>query len=92
VTNLNSCNPKSGIFYLRGRFYEENSARRNERLQRIKGAMLNGVNPNYKATKVPEIGKSVYAAYLAEVSETPRYMLSNMTKENKKSPLGSIFA
>jgi len=38
------------------------------------------------------LGKSISAAYLAEVSETPRYILKSMTKENKKSPLGSIFA
>ncbi|KAK2392732.1 hypothetical protein QL285_066062 [Trifolium repens] len=106
----NSCNPKSGVLFERGRFYDEYSARRNERLKRKQGAMVNDVNTtSIKQPKVPHralgvtvesgkksttarklgsLRKSVSAAYSAEVSETPRYMLRSMTKENKKPPLG----
>ena len=106
----NSCGAKSGVLFERGRFYDEYSARRNERLKRKKGMIMDEVEttsvkqPKVShhalgvtvesgkksvARKLGSLRKSVSAAYSAEVSETPRYMLRSMTKENKKPPLAS---
>lgn len=115
IAGTNSCNPKSGVLFQRGRFYDEYSARRNERLKRKKGVTVDEVNTTSikqpkvnhhhnvlgvtvesgkknTTRKLGSLRKSVSAAYSAEVSETPRYMLRSMTKENKKPPLaGSRF-
>lgn len=102
-------NPDS--LFERGRFYDEYSARRNERLKRKKGVSVEegsvankatkaafglGVNmesgkKSSTARKIGSLRKSVSAAYSMEVSETPRYMLRSMTKENKKPPLAGKF-
>lgn len=107
-------NSSAGSLFERGRFYEEYSARRNERLRRKKGVnnvmvVDEGNNNNNKAKpnralgvtvesgkksssrKLGSLRKSVSAAYSVEVSETPRYMLRSMTKENKKPPLAAKF-
>ena len=86
----------------RGRFYEEYSARRNERLKRKKGYQK-GEEGNAKTAynlgvtvesakrgssrKIGSVRKSISAAVSASVGETPRYMLRSMSKENKKPPL-----
>ncbi|PNY06917.1 hypothetical protein L195_g003399 [Trifolium pratense] len=50
----NSCNPRSGVLFERGRFYDEYSARRNERLKRKQGVMVDDVNTtSIKQPKVP---------------------------------------
>lgn len=107
----NSCGVKSGVLFERGRLYDEYSARRNERLKRKKGVMVDrevntAVKPKVShrslgvtvesgkksaSRKLGSLRKSVSAAYSTEVSETPRYMLRSMTKENKKPPLASRF-
>ncbi|XWS26004.1 hypothetical protein CRYUN_Cryun27aG0116500 [Craigia yunnanensis] len=85
----------------RGRFYDEYTARRNERLKRKKSETGNesktgqhlGVtvesSKRRDAKKLESLRKSVSAAYSAERSEiqTPRYLLRSMSKENKKPPL-----
>ncbi|XP_038717679.1 uncharacterized protein LOC120010856 [Tripterygium wilfordii] len=92
----------SSPLFERGRFYEEYSARRNERLKRKKGlpgkeekissAYNLGVtvesSKRRDTKKIQSSRKSVSAAYSLETTmETPRYMLRSMTKENKKPPL-----
>ncbi|PON90454.1 hypothetical protein TorRG33x02_137390 [Trema orientale] len=91
----------SSPLFERGRFYEEYSARRNERLRRKKGqpggeegksAYNLGVNvesvKRSSSKKLGSLRKSISAAYSVEkTSETPRYMLRSMSKENKKPPL-----
>ncbi|XP_039052844.1 uncharacterized protein LOC120194661 isoform X2 [Hibiscus syriacus] len=80
----------------RGRFYEEYSARRNERLKRRKGETgtesKSGHHPGLGVTiesskrtqskKLESLRKSVSAAYSVEGSEiqTPRYSLRSMSK------------
>ncbi|RDX75043.1 hypothetical protein CR513_45127, partial [Mucuna pruriens] len=99
----NSHGAKPGALFERGRFYDEYSARRNERLMRKKAVDEGKVKPVHglgvtmesgKKSSVRKIGslrKSISAAYSAGVSETPRYMLRSMTKENKKPPLATKF-
>ena len=100
-----SCGVRSGLAFERGRFYDEYSARRNERLKRKKGVAVDEGKPahavglgvtmesakKYSSRKLGSLRKSVTAAYSMEVSETPRYMLRSMTKEkeNKKPPLAA---
>ncbi|CAJ1973146.1 unnamed protein product [Sphenostylis stenocarpa] len=106
AAGANSCGANSSVLFERGRFYDEYSARRNERLMRKKGvtAIDEGkVKPvrglgvtveSGKKSSVRKIGslrKSISAAYSAGLSETPRYMLRSMTKENKKPPLPAKF-
>ncbi|KAG5030506.1 hypothetical protein JHK85_014488 [Glycine max] len=97
----------SSVLFERGRFYDEYSARRNERLMRKKGvtAVDEGkakpvhslgvtMESGKKSSSVRKMGtlrKSISAAYSSGVSETPRYMLRSMTKENKKPPLAAKF-
>lgn len=92
----NSCS-----LFERGRFYEEYSARRNERLKRKKetgnerkpvynlGVMAESAKKSASTKKLESLRKSVSAAYTVERNEapTPRYMLRSMRKENKKPPL-----
>ncbi|XP_038715614.1 uncharacterized protein LOC120009214 [Tripterygium wilfordii] len=95
-------NTDTSPLFERGRFYEEYSARRNERLRRKKGevgkeakisAPYNlGVtvesSKRRDTKKIESLRKSVSAAFSVErTMETPRYMLRSMTKENKKPPL-----
>ncbi|XVE56274.1 hypothetical protein DITRI_Ditri03aG0225400 [Diplodiscus trichospermus] len=85
----------------RGRFYNEYSVRRNEKLKRKKGERGNESNTGHNlgvtiesskrrdSKKLESLRKSVCTAYSAERSETqtPRYMLRSMSNENKKPPL-----
>ncbi|QCE16754.1 hypothetical protein DEO72_LG11g3773 [Vigna unguiculata] len=99
-----SCGVKSSALFERGKFYDEYSARRNERLMRKRGvtavdegkvkpvrALGVSVESGKKSSvrKIGNLRKSISAAYSAGVSETPRYMLRSMTKENKKPPLAT---
>ncbi|XP_059461369.1 uncharacterized protein LOC132190407 [Corylus avellana] len=92
----------SSTLFERGRFYEEYSARRNERLKRKKnetgegrksvynlGVTVESAKKSTSTKKLESLRKSVSAAYTVERSEapTPRYMLRSMRKENKKPPL-----
>lgn len=94
----------SSILFERGRFYDEYSARRNERLKRKKGvtgddgkASVYNLGVTVESAKksgskkLESLRKSVSAAYSVERSETPRYMLRSMTKATKKPPLPSNF-
>ncbi|XP_044474531.1 uncharacterized protein LOC123202628 isoform X2 [Mangifera indica] len=88
----------SSFFFERGRFYEDYSARRNERLKRKKNETGDTAKTPYElgvtvesskrreSKKLEGLRKSVSAAYSVERSE-PRYTLRSMTKENKKPPL-----
>lgn len=92
-----SLSTNSTPMFERGRFYEEYSARRNERLKRKKSQIVDeGKTTQYKlgvtsqsakrssAKKVGILKKSISAAYSVErTNETPRYMLRSM----KKPPL-----
>ncbi|KAJ6411903.1 hypothetical protein OIU85_018674 [Salix viminalis] len=94
-----SLSANSSPLFERGRFYEEYSARRNDRLKRKKGDTGDDVKTPYnlgvtvKSTKrrdtrkLESTRKSVSDAYLVERNETPRYLLRSMNKENKKPPL-----
>ncbi|XP_062023545.1 uncharacterized protein LOC133739762 isoform X2 [Rosa rugosa] len=100
-----SVSANSSPLFERGRFYEEYSARRNERLRKKYGGT--GTGEEFKSAfkqklgvavesakrgsgtrKLESMRKSVSAAYSVErTSQTPRYMLRSMSKENKKPPL-----
>lgn len=94
-----SLSAKSSPLFERGRFYEEYSVRRNERLKRMKGDTGNEVktpcnlgvtiesSKRRDSKKLESLRKSVSAAYYVERNENPRYMLRSMNKENKKPPL-----
>lgn len=94
----------SGFMFERGRFYEEYSARRNERLKRKKGREAGeprktaydlGVTMESSKKRDPKkleiLRKSVAVAYSAERDNKTlrRYMLRSSTKENKKPPLSA---
>ncbi|CAN4123085.1 unnamed protein product [Withania somnifera] len=101
--NSDPLNAKRSPLFERGRFYEEYSARRNERLKRKKGGDTGDEKkPTYDLgvrvesskkrgeTKMfQNARKSVVAATpIAERRETSRYFLrSAASKENKKPPL-----
>ncbi|XP_061372847.1 uncharacterized protein LOC133315268 [Gastrolobium bilobum] len=107
VTVANSRGLNQHSLFERGRFYDEYSARRNERLKRKKGMTVDegkakpahahalGVTvesgKKSGSRKFGSLRKSVSRAYSVEVSETPRYNLRSMTKENKKPPRASSF-
>ncbi|PPR85599.1 hypothetical protein GOBAR_AA35091 [Gossypium barbadense] len=92
-----SIGAKSTSLFERGRFYEEYSARRNERLKRRKGKTgtesKSGHHHGLESKKLESLRKSVSAAYSMErnESQTPRYLLRSMSKANenkyKKPPL-----
>ncbi|KAJ4849808.1 hypothetical protein Tsubulata_031526 [Turnera subulata] len=100
-----SLSANSTPLFERGRFYEEYSSRRNERLRRkmgqtgedaVQGKVLAtpynlGVtvesSKRRDSKKLESLRKSVSAAYSVERSETHRYMLRSMSRENKKPPL-----
>ncbi|KAJ7957964.1 FACT complex subunit like [Quillaja saponaria] len=99
-----SCSLKSSPLFARGRFYNEYSARRNERLKSKKGAagddgkttvysLCVSVESSKRSSsrKLESLRKSVSAAYSVDRNETPRYMLRSMSKENKKPPLPANF-
>ncbi|GMN34782.1 hypothetical protein TIFTF001_004903 [Ficus carica] len=99
----------NSALFERGRFYDEYSARRNERLKRKKGQTGEEggqKSPCYNlgvtvesakrssSKKLGSLRKSISVAYYTaertSMSETPRYMLRSMSKENKKPPLPVI--
>ncbi|KAM5565290.1 hypothetical protein ABKV19_019360 [Rosa sericea] len=98
-----SVSANSSPLFERGRFYEEYSARRNERLRKKYGGTGEEFKSAFKqklgvavesakrgsgTRKLESMRKSVSAAYSVErTSETPRYMLRSMSKESKKPPL-----
>ena len=96
-----SLSANSTPLFERGRFYDEYTARRNERLKRKKGETGNESKTGHHlgvtvesskrrdSKKLDSLRKSVSAAYSVERSETqtPRYLLRSMSKENKKPPL-----
>ncbi|GLT99991.1 hypothetical protein SLE2022_173920 [Rubroshorea leprosula] len=96
---VNSLSANTTPLFERGRFYEEYSARRNERLRRKKGEARDEPKTAYKlgvtvesskrknSKKVESLRKPASAAYSVEKSQHPRYLLRSMTKENKKPPL-----
>ncbi|KAL5557736.1 hypothetical protein UlMin_033947 [Ulmus minor] len=89
-----SLRSNSSPLFERGRFYEEYSARRNERLKRKKGLARDEGKASYNLGVTMESAKrSTTAKKLGSMrksisaTETPRYMLRSMSKENKKPPL-----
>ncbi|XP_058220558.1 uncharacterized protein LOC131330841 [Rhododendron vialii] len=96
----------SSPLFERGRFYEEYSARRNERLKRKKGdtgdderkknAYGLGVKVEWAkkrdSKRLEGLRKSVFSTPVitADWKENPRYLLRSMTKENKKPPLPPV--
>ncbi|OIT22353.1 PREDICTED: uncharacterized protein LOC109217717 [Nicotiana attenuata] len=101
IGNSEAMNEKRSPLFERGRFYEEYSARRNERLKRKKGDIGDEKKPAYdlgvrvessKKRGEPKVYQSarnsVASTPMAERRETPRYFLrSAASKENKKPPL-----
>ncbi|PSS31198.1 Capsid polyprotein [Actinidia chinensis var. chinensis] len=94
----------SNPMFERGRFYDEYSARRNERLKRKKGETGNEKKSLYDlgvkvesakrrdSKRIDGLRKSVYSTpVMADQRENPRYLLRSMTKENKKPPLPVTF-
>ncbi|KAL4308185.1 hypothetical protein GQ457_01G025520 [Hibiscus cannabinus] len=93
---------KSCPVFERGRFYDEYSARRNERLKRKKGETENEPKIGHQyhlgvtvesskrrgsSKKLESLRKSAVEMEMEMEMETPRYMLRSMNKENKKPPL-----
>ena len=87
-----------------GRFYDEYSTRRNERLKRKKGKTEDEKKTAYDlgvkvesakrrdSKRVDELRKFMSSTPVMEDRrENPRYLLRNMTKENKKPPLPVTF-
>lgn len=101
--NSDSQNAKRSPLFERGRFYEEYSARRNERLKRKKGGdtgdekkpvydlgvRVESSKKRGESKMFQSARKAVVASTpIAERRETPRYFLrSAASKENKKPPL-----
>ncbi|CAL5418569.1 unnamed protein product [Camellia sinensis] len=96
----NSISATSSSVFERGRFYEEYSARRNERLKRKKGETGDekkkktvydlGVKvESAKKRDVKGLRKSVLSTPMATMDrrENQRYFLRSSIKENKKPPL-----
>ncbi|KAL1822933.1 hypothetical protein DCAR_0310774 [Daucus carota subsp. sativus] len=95
-----SVNVKRSPLFERGRFYEEYSARRNERLRRKKGGFEEKKAPSYDlgvrvssakktdAKKQGSVRKSVPATPVTERGQMSRYSLrSSSCKENNKPPV-----
>ncbi|XP_010442158.1 PREDICTED: uncharacterized protein LOC104725230 [Camelina sativa] len=96
--NLKSLAANSVPVFERGRFYEEYSAKRNERLRRkkkgeeavVEGTPYHlGVNhePMTNKRRGTSAKKKNVVVSMGETSATPRYSLRSMTKENRKPPL-----
>ncbi|KAA8537416.1 hypothetical protein F0562_026897 [Nyssa sinensis] len=93
-------NAISSPLFERGRFYDEYSARRNERLKRKKGEIGDGKKSVYNlgvkvesakrrdSKKFEGLKKSIPPTPMTDRRENPRYSLrSSSSKENKKPPL-----
>ncbi|EOA14012.1 hypothetical protein CARUB_v10027143mg [Capsella rubella] len=101
--NLESVAANSAPVFERGRFYEEYSAKRNERLRKkkgeeaveggfVKGTPYNlGVNHEAMTNKRRGVSsckkKTAVSMVESSVKAMPRYSLRSMTKENKKPPV-----
>ncbi|XP_010481998.1 PREDICTED: uncharacterized protein LOC104760738 [Camelina sativa] len=99
--NLESLASNSVPVFERGRFYEEYSAKRNERLRRkkkgeeavVEGTPYHlGVNHEPMTNKrrgTSSAKKKTVVVSMGETTSatTPRYSLRSMTKENRKPPL-----
>ncbi|KAM7521306.1 hypothetical protein LguiB_020268 [Lonicera macranthoides] len=100
-----NANNKSPLFE-RGRFYEEYSARRNERLRRKKGGEIIGDEKKTpyglgvrvesakrkESKKLESMRKTMpLSTPMTERREAPRYLLRSSNKENKKPPLAATF-
>ncbi|XP_059636431.1 uncharacterized protein LOC132278616 [Cornus florida] len=94
--------PVSTPLFERGRFYDEYSARRNERLKRKKGdtgdekkssvydlgVKVGSVAKRRDSKRFEGLRQSVPSTPVTERSENPRYLLRSSTrKENQKPPL-----
>lgn len=77
----------------RGRFYEEYSTRRNERLKRKKGETQDESKTGHhlgvtvESSKRRGLSKKLESLRKSVEIQTPRYQLRSMNKENKKPPL-----
>ena len=100
----NTSSVVSNPLFERGRFYDEYSARRNERLKRKKGETEDEKRTAYDlgvkvesakrrdSKRVDGLRKLVSLTLVMEYQrENPRYLLRSMTKENKKLPLSMTF-
>ncbi|KAK3038846.1 hypothetical protein RJ639_028568 [Escallonia herrerae] len=100
----NASAPNRSPLFERGRFYDEYSARRNERLKRRKGETgdekktVYGLGVRVESAKKREskkfesVRKTLPATPVTERRENSRYSLrSSCSKENKKPPLGMNF-
>ncbi|KAK6939226.1 hypothetical protein RJ641_028757 [Dillenia turbinata] len=90
--NLNA-NPSNPLFE-RGRFYEEYSAARNERLKKKKGETGDQIQKKtpYKLGVTVDSAKrkdtkKLESSLRKSVDQAPRYLLRSSTRENKKPPL-----
>ncbi|CAA0406975.1 unnamed protein product [Arabidopsis thaliana] len=102
-SNLESLAKNSVPLFERGRFYEEYSAKRNERLRRKKGeeaveggGVVKGTPYNLGVNHEPMTNKRRGTAKKESIKKTvvsmvessiPRYSLRSMAKENRKPPL-----
>ncbi|AED94797.1 hypothetical protein AT5G42330 [Arabidopsis thaliana] len=102
-SNLESLAKNSVPLFERGRFYEEYSAKRNERLRRkkgeeaVEGGVVKGTPYNLGVNHEPMTNKRRGTAKkesikktvvsMVESSSIPRYSLRSMAKENRKPPL-----
>ncbi|KAF8096539.1 hypothetical protein N665_0307s0065 [Sinapis alba] len=95
ASNLENLPANSAPVFERGRFYDEYSAKRNERLKRkkvgggddsvVKGTPYSlGVEPTTTKRRVTAKKKTVETT--TTTTKPPRYSLRSMTKENKKPP------
>ncbi|KAF3549835.1 hypothetical protein DY000_02000834 [Brassica cretica] len=79
------------VLFERGRFYDEYSARRNERLRRKKGgddSVVKGTPYNLGVEPMTTKRRGTVKKKTTMVETTaPRYSLRSMKKENKKPPL-----
>uniref|UniRef100_A0A5B7B9D7 Uncharacterized protein n=1 Tax=Davidia involucrata TaxID=16924 RepID=A0A5B7B9D7_DAVIN len=102
ATTLNAI---SSPLFERGRFYDEYSARRNERLKRKKGEVGDerksvyalgvkvGSAKRRDSKKLEGLSKSIPSTPMTDRRENPRYSLrSSSSKENKKPPLAVNYA
>ncbi|CAE6225779.1 unnamed protein product [Arabidopsis arenosa] len=101
-SNLESLATNSVPVFERGRFYEEYSAKRNERLRRkkgeeaVEGGVVKGTPYNLGVNHEPMTNKRRGTAKKESIKKTvvsmvetsiPRYSLRSMTKENRKPPI-----
>ncbi|KAF9608604.1 hypothetical protein IFM89_010089 [Coptis chinensis] len=105
--NISTFSMDPSVVYERGRFYDEYSARRNERLKRKKGVIGQEKKTPYglgvtmesakksNSKRFESVRKSLPSNFSLSRTETPivapRYSLRSSCKENKKPPLAGNF-